>query len=213
MRVFVPYQEVGNLAFSTSERFLATTETPLPEGLCGGPAIDRNGKVCGVIEGIVPKGHKDERIAGAASFLPSLLVTEFLGYAERLMLKEIFPEELFDKVVDIKTGKPLDVGSKEIQLPNRDGRNEKSFLQETYRNMVEYLKKAHSVEEVNAVLNTVEREREEVLEILNREGGDVDEIIARVRQRTRQVQQEILDKMQSGEMQEVRFKEEETKST
>ena len=35
-------------------------------------------------------------------------------------------------------------------------------------------------------------ERQEVLDILQRQGGDVDEIIARVRQKTRQVQQDIM---------------------
>jgi len=66
----------------------------------------------------------------------------------------------------------------------------------TFESMVESMKKAHSPEEVEAILGTVEREKQEVLDIIETEGGDVDEIIAQVRMRTRQKQAEILKQME-----------------
>jgi hypothetical protein len=66
-RMFFPYQETGKLAFHTRDRFFATTPQPLPEGLCGGPVLDKNGMVCGIVEGIVSKTHTNKDIAGSVS--------------------------------------------------------------------------------------------------------------------------------------------------
>jgi hypothetical protein len=88
-RIFLPYSATGYLIFGNADRFLALTSTPLPEGLCGGPAIDKDGKVCGVVEGIMPEDYPDKRMAGAASFIPSAQLGSFIDFAEELMLKEI----------------------------------------------------------------------------------------------------------------------------
>jgi hypothetical protein len=57
------------------------------------------------------------------------------------------------------------------------------------------MKKYHSAEETNAILDMIRREKDEVLKILDREGGDVDEVIARVRAETRAKQKEELTRL------------------
>lgn len=204
-RVFMPYNVTGELIFASPTRFLASTKDPLPEGLCGGPTLDSDGRVCGIVEGIVPVDHQDKRIAGAASFLPSPVVTEFLNYAERLMLEQIVPKDVFDKVVDLKDKKPLSASQSEVNLGDNKGSEESDgpSLEAMYDDLVENMKKSHTMDEVNAVLATVQREREEVLEILEKEGGDLDEIVARVREKTRRVQREIMESMAEKSEQEA----------
>jgi hypothetical protein len=53
------------------------------------------------------------------------------------------------------------------------------------------LKENHTPEEVDAILNTVQRERKEVLEIMDKEGGELDEVVNKVRERTLQVREMI----------------------
>ena len=50
-----------------------------------------------MVEGIVPDSHEDKNIAGAASFIPSFRLREFIDFAERIMLKEILPKHVFEK--------------------------------------------------------------------------------------------------------------------
>lgn len=76
--------------FSTT-RFIAATSSqndtdesdnkPLPQGLCGGPVINADGKVCGVVEGIVPMNHPDPTLAGAAAFIPVHVLKTFVDFA------------------------------------------------------------------------------------------------------------------------------------
>ena len=49
-RVFHPFVEPGKLIYASPERFMASTERPLPEGMCGCPVIDKSGKVAGIVE-------------------------------------------------------------------------------------------------------------------------------------------------------------------
>ena len=192
--MFVPYQERGWLSFATPERFLASTnDRVLPEGLCGGPVLcPDDGRVCGVVEGIVPLDFHDKRIAGAASFLPTPLLRGFIEHAEQTMLQTILPPKLYDKVVDLKQGQPLSSKTGEMQLQSDDDYNDEGLMEKAFQDMVAGLRQHHTTEEVNAIVGTIDRERQEVLDILQRQGGDVDEIIARVRQKTRQVQQDIM---------------------
>jgi hypothetical protein len=211
-RIFLPYTETGQLLFGNSDRFLASTPTPLPEGLCGGPAIDQDGKVCGVVEGVVPEHFDDEKMAGAASFIPSIRLGEFIDYAEEIMLKEIFPTKMYDMVVDYKRG----LGREDVEYNMDDVVSEESEQKETkamqtklgsaFEDRIESLKNHHTMEEVNAILTTIRRERDEVMDIWNREGGDLDEIIARVRAKTRRTQMEILASLSEKEKQEMQQK-------
>lgn len=199
-RIFIPYSEAGKLLFGKPDRFLASTPKPLPQGLCGGPVLDANNRVTGVVEGIVPVNHEDKRIAGSAAFIPSVQIRHFLDhFAERLMLEQILPPDIYDKVVRLKEGKPFrdsdtfDVASV-LQQKEKDKAEEK-ILDDTYDELIANMKKYHTAEETNAILDMIRREREEVLKILDSEGGDVDEVIARVRAGTRAKQKEELTRL------------------
>ena len=72
--------------------------------------------------------------------------------------------------------------------PNEESTNE------MYNNVLQSLRKTHSPEQVEAILDTIEQERREVMEIIERDGGDLDEVIASVRQKTIQKHLEILEK-------------------
>jgi hypothetical protein len=196
-KIFIHYREAGQLLFGKPDRFLASTPKPLPQGLCGGPVLDANNRVAGVVEGIVPVNHEDKRIAGSAAFIPSMQIRHFLDhYAERIMLEQILPPDVFDKVVRLKEGMPFrdsdtfDVASKLQQKESE--RKEDKMLDETYEGIIASIKKDHSAEETNAILDMIRREREEVMRILDRDGGDVDEVIAKVREETRAKQTEEL---------------------
>ena len=61
----------------------------------------------------------------------------------------------------------------------------------------------HTTREVEAILATIERERGEVLDLLQTEGGDLDEVIARVRRRTREEQGRIVEEARLAMMEEA----------
>jgi hypothetical protein len=182
-RIFVPFTETGNLIHASTDRFLAKTDRTLPEGLCGGPTLDENDRVAGIVEGIIPKDHTDKKAAGAASFIPSFRIQQFLEYAERLMLQTILPEELFSRVIEMKN-----TGELGAENMNPD------YVQDEYRRYVDNLRKNHPTEEFDAIMGTIRREREEVLEIMNREGGELADVIAQVREKTLKTREELIKK-------------------
>ena len=222
-RSFHPFEEPGSLIMASPDRFLAETGRPLPEGLCGGPVLDGEGSVAGVVEGIVPLDHADGRIAGAAAFLPAPLVGGFVEWAEREMLQRILPEGLFGKVERLRAGEALNEGRGPIrpsaaaatteggagegrgrspaQILTDDGRS----AMEAYDDLVGALSSSgdHTTREVEAILATIERERGEVLDLLQTEGGDLDEVIARVRRRTREEQGRIVEEARLAMMEEA----------
>lgn len=178
--VFEPFEEIGSLAFHTNDRFFAETATPLPEGLCGAPALDKEGEMCGVVEGIIPVDHNNKMVAGSAAFVPSFVVKAFQDYAERWMLEQLLPKDMFQSIVRSKETNTIGGGSAKLEGgPEMEGKWEDLFDKQ-----VEELKKTHSKEEVDAILWNVKREKKEVLEIMSAEGGDMDEVIERVRNKT-----------------------------
>mmetsp|Transcript_21917 Transcript_21917/g.45257 ORF Transcript_21917/g.45257 Transcript_21917/m.45257 type:complete len:613 (-) Transcript_21917:1452-3290(-) len=225
-RVFLPFTETGTLIYASPQRFLAKTDRPLPEGLCGGPTLDSDGYVAGIVEGIVPLDHEDDRLAGAAAFLPSPLLREFVDWSERIMLEKIVPRKLFDKIVALKTGEGGDEGvlnadvedmTSPSSLPgeNDTGRDDDEeedggaktghvltdqaeSLQKSYDDMIAGLHRTHTPEQVEAIRATVEREQQEVIDIFTTEGGDLNDVIARVRGRTRALQMEILKEAETA---------------
>ena len=61
-----------------------------------------------------------------------------------------------------------------------------------FQEIVASLHQNHTPQEVDAILATVEREREEVIKIMENEGGDVDDVIAAVRNKTYHEKVQIL---------------------
>lgn len=186
-RVFVPHDDSGTLLAATTERFLAKTAIkPLPEGVCGGPTIDEDGRVCGIVEGIVPTSHENERLAGAASFVPSFRIHHFLEqYAERLMVQSIVPSEIFEKIVELKETGELGGGQFNPDKMNDD-----------YEKVMAKLKNQYTPSEMQELQKTVKREREEILQIMETEGGDLPDIMRRVRQETLKRRNDFVQKVQ-----------------
>jgi hypothetical protein len=190
-RIFYPYRDTGKLSFHTRDRFFASTSEPLPEGLCGGPVLDKNGDVCGIVEGIVPKSHSNAELAGSAAFMPNYIITPFIDFAERFMLQKILPKGLFQRAVTAKTTNNLGGGIFEKDKEGRYKPGNHAAWEEAFDRAVDQLKENHSPEEVEAILNTVQRERREVMELMDKEGGDLDEVAERVRNRTLQIREMI----------------------
>ena len=191
------------------------------------PASGMSGKqaplnIRGVVEGIVPKDHENPQIAGHASFIPSYRIREFVDFAERFMLEQIIDKDLFKRCVEMKEkryntrgtvygedGNILDSDDDDDDEPadpklmagiegTGDDYNT-PHLDKEFQNIVSSLHEKHTPEEVDAILATVERERKEVAEILEKEGGDIDDVIERVRRKTyeekEKLMSEILDEM------------------
>ncbi|GAX21326.1 hypothetical protein FisN_1Lh161 [Fistulifera solaris] len=197
-RVFYPYTEQGKLAFHTNDRFFATTPEPLPEGLCGAPVLDQDGDLCGTVEGIVPVTHKDKRLAGSAAFLPSYIVQSFIDFVERGLLQQIMPKDLFDLVVTAKKTNSIGGG---FFKKDKDGKyTGLTDVEEAYDSALDTLQKRYTPEEYKAISKTIEDERKEVLEIMDKEGGELDEIIARVRAKTLQIREMVMDQYQKGKI-------------
>jgi hypothetical protein len=203
-RVFLPYRETGRLSFHTRDRFFATTPEPLPEGLCGGAVLDADGRLCGIVEGIVPKAHPNKDIAGSAAFMPNYVMAPFLDFAERFMLQRILPKSLFQRAVTAKTTGQLGGGifQKDAEgryRPSGPGTSTNLSYEEAFDRAVDQLKRNHTPEEVDAILNTIQRERREVMEIMDKEGGDLDEVAQRVRARTLQIREMIHEEYRNAQ--------------
>jgi hypothetical protein len=195
LRIFHPYKETGTLAFHTQENFFATTPRVLPEGLCGAPVLDVDGDLCGVVEGIVPLAHKDPRLAGSAAFHPSYILAIFVDYVERNIVKAMMPEDLFEAVEQAKTTNSPLGGT---FAKDKDGNfTEDIDWDAAYDLTLNELKKKYSPEEVEAILAATQRERDEVLEIFEKEGGDMNEIIGRVRRKTLEIRDIIQHQMRN----------------
>lgn len=203
-RIFYPYRDTGKLSFHTRDRFFASTSEPLPEGLCGGPVLDKNGDVCGIVEGIVPKSHANKELAGSAAFMPNYIITPFIDFAERFMLQKILPKGLFQRAVTAKTTNNLGGGIFEKDKEGRYKPGNHAAWEEAFDRAVDQLKENHSPEEVEAILNTVQRERREVMELMDKEGGDLDEVAERVRNRTLQIREMIHEEYRKEMGQEPR---------
>ena len=197
-RIFYPYTEKGQLSFHTSDRFFATTPDPLPEGLCGAPVLDADGDLCGTVEGIVPVTHKDPRLAGSAAFMPSYIMKDFVDFVERGLVKQMMPEDLFQMV---KTAKKTNSIGGGVFGTDKDGNHTvPTNWEDAYDKAIESLKQRYTPEEVEAILNTISEESTEVQEIMEKEGGDLDEIIQRVRQKTIAIREMVLDQYRKQHM-------------
>jgi len=180
-RIFYPYTEEGTLSFHTDDRFFAATNEPLPEGLCGAPVLDDDGDMCGCVEGIVPLTHEDKRIAGNAAFMPSHVMRAFIDSVERGLLEKIMPDSLFRRVVETKE-------TNNLSSPQMD-----KSLVDAYEKTLSELKEKYTQQEIEAIEKLLEQERKEVMDIFNKEGGDLDNIAEKVRQKTLQIRAMVID--------------------
>ena len=192
-RIFYPYTEKGTLSMHTNDRFFASTPEPLPEGLCGAPVLDNDGDLCGTVEGIVPVTHKDPRLAGSAAFMPSYVIKHFVDYVERGLLEQMMPKELFQMVVNAK--KTNSIGGGVFKADSEGTYTGESNWEEAYDVALNFLKSKYTNEEVDAILCAVDRERDEVLEIMDKEGGDIDDIVKRVRRKTMEIRELVRDQV------------------
>jgi hypothetical protein len=173
----------------------------------------------GVVEGIVPMNHDNSKIAGQAAFLPAYRIREFVDFAERVMLEQIIDEDLFKRVVEMKERKNNTRGTfygNDGQIIDSDDNDDEPadpklmtgmeatgdqydtpHLDREFQEIVSSLREKHSPEEVDAILGTVERERKEVIEILEKEGGDIDDVIERVRRRTYEEKEKLMREIES----------------
>ena len=212
-RVFHPYSSLGTLSMCSPDRFLARTEAgPLPEGLCGGPAIElptdgENVTIRGVVEGIVPIDHENKELAGLASFIPAYRMREFIDQAERFMIGQILDDQiLLQKIVDLKEQRESEAQTYDEDLGDcapediaalEGAGNDRNTPQidEQYRNLLAEMYKNNSREDVNAMLSIIEREREQVMKMMD-DGSNMDEAIAHVRRQTIQEKDQLLNEIE-----------------
>ena len=187
-RIFLPYSIEGSLIYASQERLLAKTETPLPDGLCGGPTIDKNGMIAGVVEGIVPLSHEDIRVAGAAAFIPSGIVQSFVDMAEMRILEAIVPEELFMRVQKFKSGSEENQREIPVKDSSQGSKSAEVELDHEIAQIFNKLKETLPPEKVEEIKNQSQIESSQAIEMLQR--GDVDDImeaLKRVREQNEEV--------------------------
>lgn len=164
------------------------------------------------MEGIVPKDHENKELAGLASFLPSYRIREFVDFAERVMLEQIVDEDLYRRIVDLKERRVPrgtmyregadggveegdDSDDKLPKHPMLEATTEgvdTPLMDREYQEIIASLRENHTPEEVDAILATVEREREKVIKIMETEGGDLDDVIEAVTKETYEEKDRIM---------------------
>mmetsp|Transcript_24662 Transcript_24662/g.35203 ORF Transcript_24662/g.35203 Transcript_24662/m.35203 type:complete len:162 (-) Transcript_24662:89-574(-) len=144
-------------------------------------------------------------MAGAASFIPSFRIRQFLDWAERhVMLEQLVSPEILERIVHIKETGQLIKGGNATAAADSTDTTQRTALNDTnkspdvttaYNAWVQELKNKNpdSRDTVNAILKTVQTERQRALSILEEEGGDVDEVVARVRKDTLAQHQQVLE--------------------
>ena len=190
-RVFFNYRDTGILSFYTEDRFFATTAKPLPQGLCGAPVTDKDGDVCGTVEGVVPTGHENKQFAGSAAFIPSFVMQVFIDFVERAMVQQMMPTELFEMVKGAKNSNQIGGG---IYKKDADGKFTKPTSWDAeYDKAVTRLKSSYSKEEFEKIMDVIQSQRDDVLNVFETEGGDMDQIIEKVRSKTEHLKALVQD--------------------
>jgi hypothetical protein len=200
-RIFRSYRETGTLSFHTEDRFFATTPKPLPQGLCGAPVTDKDGDLCGTVEGIVPIGHKNEKLAGSAAFLPSFVMKVFIDFVERSLVEQMMPNDLFQMVAAAKKTNSIGGG-----LFGKDKEGSYTAItnwEKEYDRTLATLKARYTTEEVDKIMDMIEDQREDVLNIFEKDGGDLDQIIERVRVKTEHIKSLVQDQFLKSKHAEI----------
>lgn len=190
-RAFFTYKETGILNFHTEDRFFATTPKPLPQGLCGAPVTDCDGDVCGTVEGVVPVAHPNKNLAGAAAFLPSFVMQVFIDFVERGIVEKMMPPDLFQTVVSAKNSNSIGGG---IFRKDENGKFTNATTWDVeYDRALSRLKTSYSKEEYDKIMDVIQSQRDDVLETFDKEGGDMDKIIEKVRIKTEHLKALVQD--------------------
>ena len=192
-RAFQCYTETGSLSFHTEDRFFATTPTPLPGGMCGAPALDKKGSVCGTVEGIVPVDNKNKNLAGSAAFIPSFAMQAFIDFVERGLVEKMMPRDLFQMVQTAK--KTNSVGGGIFRKDPEGNYTIDTTFEAEYDKAIARLKEKYTIDEYDEMMKSITQERTEVMEIMDKEGGDLDEIIDRVRHKRLQLRTLVRDQV------------------
>jgi hypothetical protein len=173
----------GTLAFHTNDRFFASTKDVLEEGMCGAPVLDVDGDLCGTVEGIVSKDDPNKNIAGTAAFMPSYVVRAFVDNVERNLCRAVMPPDLFTQVNNLKTtGTIGSVGF--FKQDNKGTYTVPVSVGDAFEETMRKYEEKYTEKEMQAIRFMIDEEREQVLKIYEKEGGDLDDIIARVRAET-----------------------------
>lgn len=189
-RVLIPYEAKGNLAFHVPDRFFATTREPLPEGLCGAPVLDNKSAACGMVEGIIPVTHKNEKLAGTAAFVPSFMIQAFVDYVERGLLEQIMPADLFKMVV---TAKETGVVGGPADPDTEDSKTDVESIEKAYDKVLNSLRERYTPEQFKEIQKVIDFQADEVARIMDEEGGDLNEAVNRVQQKTLEVREMVMD--------------------
>jgi hypothetical protein len=192
-RIFRPYVEYGTLDYHSEDRFFATTPRLLPGGLCGAPALDAHGDCCGTVEGIVPMSHGNKKLAGTAAFMPSFVMQVFVDFVERGLVQKMMPPDLFQLVEIAK--KTNSIGGGLFKQDENGAYTAETDWEQEYDKAMARLKDRYSEQELQAIMHVVRDERDQVLQEMEEEGGDLDEIITRVRQKTLETKAMIHDQI------------------
>jgi len=73
----------GTFYNKTMRQTFSSTYPILTDGMCGGPVcLLSSNEVCGVVEGIVPTNHADDKLKGLAVFVDSKIIRNFVDDVE-----------------------------------------------------------------------------------------------------------------------------------
>jgi hypothetical protein len=75
--------------------------------------------------------------------------------------------------------------------------------EDEYDKALAALKERYTEREVEAILAVVKNEREEVLDIMDKDGGDMDDIIQRVRYKTMQIREMVRDQYAKSKQEQL----------
>lgn len=122
----------GQYFHKTLHQSFAKTAPVLTDGMCGGPVLlsssdmtdGEKGKVCGIVEGIVPTTHPSDDLKGLAVFVDSNTITKFINDVEQGKVAPLYGGEC---AIDI--GSDQDINKMDInKILQDDQDSSKAFF-------------------------------------------------------------------------------------
>lgn len=129
---------------------------------------------------------------------------------EHFMVQQMVPKEFFDKILALKSGEGMEshnIGSEGVEPkhpPMTSAENntfdnsivdqgEEGEIERELHALKAELESKYKKEEVDAIYAVVKEETKQVMDIMKTEGGDLQDVIAQVRKKTRQKQLEAIE--------------------